>query len=76
MFDLNDPTKLIDRLDDYFLTPDKPYELKGQVNRVCFIEGMVPFKGKWFLYYGTADSKIAAAIGPDLSAGVTKAGVK
>lgn len=66
LFDLNDPTKLVDRLDNYFLTPDKPYELTGQVNRVCFIEGMVPFKGKWLLYYGTADSKIAAAIGPEL----------
>ena len=64
LFDLKDPTKLVDRLDDYFLTPDKQYELKGQVNKVCFIEGMVPFKGKWILYYGTADSKIAAAIGP------------
>jgi predicted GH43/DUF377 family glycosyl hydrolase len=64
LFDLNDPTKLVNRLDDYFLTPDKPYELVGQVNKVCFIEGMVPFKGKWILYYGTADSKIAAAIGP------------
>lgn len=67
LFDLNDPTKLNDRLEDYFMMPDKPYELEGQVNQVCFIEGMVPFKGKWYLYYGTADSKIAAAIGPALS---------
>jgi predicted GH43/DUF377 family glycosyl hydrolase len=29
---------------------------------VCFVEGLVPFKGKWFLYYGTADSKIAVSI--------------
>ena len=75
LFDLNDPTKLVDRLDQPFLTPDKPYELIGQVNRVCFIEGMVPFKGKWLLYYGTADSKIAAAVGPEVSAG-TLAGRK
>lgn len=66
LFDLNDPTKLIDRATDYFMKPDKPYELTGQVNQVCFIEGMVPFKGKWYLYYGTADSKIAAAVGPDV----------
>ncbi len=65
LFDLNDPTKLIDRLDDYFMMPDKPYEINGQVNQVCFIEGMVPFNGKWYLYYGTADSKIAAAVGPE-----------
>lgn len=61
LFDLNDPSKLINRLEKNFLAPDKPYELEGQVHRVCFIEGMVPFKGKWFVYYGTADSKIAVA---------------
>jgi len=66
LFDLNDPTKLVDRLDDHFMKPDKPYEITGQVNQVCFIEGMVPFKGKWYLYYGTADSKIAVAVGPDV----------
>jgi predicted GH43/DUF377 family glycosyl hydrolase len=62
LFDSNDPSRLIDRLEKNFLAPDKKYELEGQVHRVCFIEGMVPFKGKWFLYYGTADSKIAVAV--------------
>ncbi|MEJ0030553.1 MAG: glycoside hydrolase family 130 protein [Bacteroidota bacterium] len=76
LFDLNDPTKLISRLDDHFLTPDKPYELVGQVNKVCFIEGMVPFKTHWWLYYGTADSKIAVAMGPDLPAGAAEEGLR
>ena len=62
LFDLNDPTKLINRLDQYFIKPDRPYELTGQVNQVCFLEGMVYFKDQWFLYYGTADSKIAVAV--------------
>lgn len=62
LFDSNDPTTLIDRLDNFFLRPDQPYEIDGQVNQVCFIEGMVPFNGKWFLYYGTADSKIGVAV--------------
>jgi predicted GH43/DUF377 family glycosyl hydrolase len=62
LFDKNDPTKVLDRLEKNFLMPDKDYEMTGQVNQVCFIEGLVTFKGKWFLYYGTADSKIAAAI--------------
>ncbi len=61
LFDANDPTKLIDRLEKNFLRPDKPYEITGQINQVCFVEGLVPFKGKWFLYFGTADSKIAVA---------------
>ncbi len=64
LFDVSDPTKIINRLEKNFLMPDKPYEISGQVNQVCFIEGMVPFKGNWFLYYGTADSKIAVATSP------------
>ncbi len=62
LFDVNDPTKLINRLEKNFLRPDQPYEIQGQVNQVCFIEGMVPYKNKWFLYYGTADSKIGVAV--------------
>lgn len=62
----NDPTKLINRLEHPFMKPDKPYEISGQVNQVCFLEGMVPFKDKWFLYYGTADSKIAVAVNNSL----------
>ncbi len=62
LFDKNDPAKLINRLDSTFFKPDKPYEINGQINHVCFLEGLVHFKGKWFLYYGTADSKIAVAV--------------
>jgi predicted GH43/DUF377 family glycosyl hydrolase len=61
LLDKNDPSKVLDRMDQYFISPDKPYEISGQVNRVCFVEGLVNYKGKWFLYYGTADSKIAVA---------------
>jgi predicted GH43/DUF377 family glycosyl hydrolase len=62
LFEKEDPTKLKDRLEKNFMKPDRPYELTGQVNQVCFAEGLIPFKGKWFLYYGTADSKIAVAV--------------
>ena len=62
LYDKDEPYKLIDRTDDYFIYPDKPYEKVGEVNEVCFVEGLVKFKGKWFLYYGTADSKIAVAV--------------
>lgn len=62
LFDAHDPTQLINRLEKNFLRPDQPYEIQGQVNQVCFIEGMVPYKNKWFLYYGTADSKIGVAV--------------
>lgn len=62
LFDGDDPTRVIGRLERPFITPDKPYEIEGQVNQVCFLEGMVPFRDRWFLYYGTADSKVAVAI--------------
>jgi predicted GH43/DUF377 family glycosyl hydrolase len=62
LFDKNDPIKIVDRLENTFFRPDKSYEIDGQINHVCFLEGLVHFKGKWFMYYGTADSKIAVAV--------------
>lgn len=64
LFSAEDPEKLIDRTKSYFIKPDKPYEITGQVNNVAFLEGLVPYKGRWWLYYGTADSKIAVASAP------------
>ena len=61
LLDSKDPTRILQRMDHYFMRPDKPYELSGQVNAVCFIEGLALFHHRWFLYYGTADSKIAVA---------------
>jgi beta-1,2-mannosidase len=57
-----DPSKVIHRMETYFMKPEQPYEINGQVNHVCFAEGLVQYKNKWFLYYGTADSKIAVAV--------------
>jgi predicted GH43/DUF377 family glycosyl hydrolase len=62
LMDGTDPTRVIKRLKKNFMKPDKPYEITGQVNSVCFLEGLAQFKNKWFLYYGTADSKIAVAV--------------
>lgn len=62
LFDKTTPYKLIDRTDAYFISPDKDYEKVGEVNEVCFVEGLVYFNDTWFLYYGTADSKIAVAV--------------
>jgi len=56
------PYKLEKRTQSYFIAPEKDYEKIGEVNNVCFVEGLVYFKNKWFLYYGTADSKIAVAV--------------
>jgi beta-1,2-mannosidase len=62
LFDKNNPAKILKRLNTYFMRPEKPYEITGQVNQVCFLEGLTQFKNKWYLYYGTGDSKIAVAV--------------
>lgn len=61
LFDREKPYRLIDRMTTYFIHPDKDYEKSGEVDEVCFVEGLVRFKDHWLLYYGTADSKIAVA---------------
>jgi predicted GH43/DUF377 family glycosyl hydrolase len=62
LIDPKNPAKLLDRSDTYFMRPEKEYEITGQIGNVCFVEGMVYYQNKWFLYYGTADSKIAVAM--------------
>jgi predicted GH43/DUF377 family glycosyl hydrolase len=62
LFDRSDPASVLARSEEYFFKPEHDYEITGQIGNVCFLEALVPFKGKWFLYYGTADSKIAVAV--------------
>ncbi|WP_454803545.1 glycoside hydrolase family 130 protein [Mucilaginibacter phyllosphaerae] len=63
LFDKKDPTKLITRLDVPFMRPMAAFEKSGQYPAgTVFIEGMVYFKRKWFLYYGCADSRVGVAV--------------
>jgi len=63
LFDKNEPTKVLARLETPFICPDLPHEITGQYKAgTTFIEGLVYFKSKWFLYYGTADSMVGLAI--------------
>lgn len=63
LFDLNNPEKIIERTDTCILKPTLPHELTGQYQAgTTFAEGLVYFKEKWFLYYGTADSFIGVAV--------------
>jgi predicted GH43/DUF377 family glycosyl hydrolase len=57
-----EPAKVIARSEDPFLTPTAAMEINGQVPNVTFIEGLVWFKGRWFLYYGMADSGVGVAV--------------
>ena len=64
-FDAHDPTRLLARGDTYFVTPERPYEKSGQYAAgTVFLEGLVHFQNRWHLYYGTADSRVAAAETP------------
>ncbi len=63
LFDLDDPEKLIERLDSPFYLPCAEFEKTGQyVYGGLFIEGLVFYNGKWYLYYGCSDSHVAVAV--------------
>ncbi|WP_026628688.1 glycoside hydrolase family 130 protein [Dyadobacter alkalitolerans] len=63
LFDKNDPSKVLARLDVPFFRPMESFEKSGQyVAGTVFIEGMVYFKNKWLLYYGCADSRVGVAV--------------
>lgn len=49
------------RLEKPILIPDQDNEKNGQVDKVVFTEGIVQFKGKWFLYFGQGDSELGVA---------------
>lgn len=66
LFDAKDPTKVLARLDEPFFKPELPFERTGQyVDGTVFCEGLVHYKGKWFLYYGCADSMVGVAVKTD-----------
>lgn len=63
LFSAKDPTQLLTRAEKPFICPSLEHELTGQyAGGTTFIQGLVFFKGKWFLYYGTADSMVGVAV--------------
>lgn len=61
--DPKEPMKVLQRLDVPFFRPMASFEKSGQyVDGTVFIEGLVFFKNKWYLYYGCADSQVSVAI--------------
>jgi len=62
LFSGDDPSRLIARVDHPYLKPELPFEKSGQYAAgTVFTEGLVLFKDKWWLYYGTADSYVGVA---------------
>ncbi len=65
LFDRAQPWKLLDRTAEPFIQPELPFEKSGQYPEgTTFLEGLVVFKGKWLLYYGTADSMVGVVSAP------------
>jgi beta-1,2-mannobiose phosphorylase / 1,2-beta-oligomannan phosphorylase len=61
LLDLNNPQKEISRLPYALFKPDQEWELKGEVNNVCFPTGAVVLEDELYIYYGAADEQIACA---------------
>jgi len=63
LFDAKDPTRLLERPETPFFQPALSWEATGQYAAgTTFIEGLVLFHEKWFLYYGCADSFVGVAM--------------
>jgi predicted GH43/DUF377 family glycosyl hydrolase len=63
LFDARNPVKLLARSAEPFIRPTEAFERTGQyVEGTTFVEGLVPFRGRWFLYYGAADSRVGVAV--------------
>jgi beta-1,2-mannosidase len=57
------PTEELARLTTPFLVPETPEETSGQVNNVVFVEGLVAYRRRWFLYYGQGDAGVGVLHG-------------
>ena len=51
----------IARVETPLLRPTSGEEVEGQVDNVVFSEGLVQFKGRWFLYFGEGDKFLGVA---------------
>jgi predicted GH43/DUF377 family glycosyl hydrolase len=61
LLDLDNPEKELARLSYPLFEPEKTWELKGEVNNVCFPTGTALFDDTLYIYYGAADERIAYA---------------
>ncbi len=59
LLDIDNPQKEIARLPYALFKPEFAWELRGEVNNVCFPTGAVLFDDTLYIYYGAADEQIA-----------------
>jgi predicted GH43/DUF377 family glycosyl hydrolase len=63
LLDLKDPSKVIGRINEPLMVPEKEYELYGDVPNIIFPSGAILEDGKVYIYYGAADTTSCVAIG-------------
>lgn len=61
LLDLDNPQKELARLPFPLFKPEFSWELKGEVNNVCFPTGAIVSDDTLYIYYGAADERIACA---------------
>jgi predicted GH43/DUF377 family glycosyl hydrolase len=64
LFDACEPGAPIGRSIDPDVVEDTAGDLAGQLDNVCFAQGLVLHDDAWRMYYGTADSRIGCATAP------------
>lgn len=61
LLDLNNPEKIIGKVDEPLLVPQTEYESKGEVPDTIFPTSVVYDKNKFLIYYGATDTNICVA---------------
>lgn len=61
VFDPSDPRRVLYRSEEPVFAPELEWEKVGQVPSVVFVEGFVPEKDGYLLYYGAADKYVGVA---------------
>jgi predicted GH43/DUF377 family glycosyl hydrolase len=62
LIDRNDLTTVLKHPDQPFLYPELDWEKRGFTDFTTVANTVVPFKGRWLLYYGAADRHIGLAV--------------
>lgn len=64
MLDLEDPTKIIGKTEDWIMEPEHDYEIEGYYKGCVFPTGNMIKDGTLYVYYGGADKYIGLATCP------------
>lgn len=63
LLSLDEPEKVVGRLDEPFFRPTEEFERKGQYAAgTVFVEGLALYNDRWYIYYGCADSLVGVAV--------------